>query len=74
MDIKTKYNVGDVAWYYGTDGLKKFVVDSILINVMSKSQIEVEYVSAPPAGTEKGNVHMAEDKVFPSKAELIKSL
>jgi len=74
MDIKTKFNIGEVVWYYGIDGLKKFVVDSISITVESKNNSSIEYLSAPSPGMIKEQVKKKEDKLFPSKEELIKTL
>ena len=74
MDIKTKFSIGEVVWYYGHNGLEKYVIDSILIAIESKSKISIEYLSAAFHGMTKDQVKKKEDKLYPSKEELIKTL
>lgn len=73
MEVKTKFNIGETVWYYGTDGLKNFKIDSITIAVLSKTEYSVKYSNAFVNG-QGITVSKNENEVFESKEALISKL
>lgn len=69
MNITTKYNIGDTVWVIFQNQAQKVGVVSIRPHVTAYP--ETTYIQY---GVNVGDLYYKEDRVFPSKEELIQSL
>lgn len=67
LTIKTKYNIGDVVWYKGFEENFHDKIACIRIEVDCVGEISIYYELW-------NDVIKEEDKLFPTKEELLKSL
>ena len=67
MTIKTKYNIGDEVWYILKGNVYHEIIDHIVIDVVKTGEIYIYYNS-------EGKFPHREDRLFPTKEELLKSL
>lgn len=81
MEIKTKYNIGDKVWTMFRNKVIYFIISRIEVRVDEK-ETSIVYTSKDIydeysylAGRDvKRNFVRSEDKLFPTKDELLKSL
>ena len=69
MTIETKYNIGDEVWIYLLEPIKAYIV---AITIHDKYMMY--HVETVGRGRSNFNTSLLEDKLFPSKEELLKSL
>lgn len=67
MTIETKYNIGDEVWYKGLKGIVHDRISYIRIDIDCVGEIYINYEFWD-------DVIKEEDKLFPTKEELLKSL
>lgn len=67
MTIETKYKIGDEVWYSLKGNVYHEIIDHIEIDVGKKGETHIYYNS-------EGNFPHKEDRLFPTKEELLKSL
>ena len=67
MTIDTKYNIGDEVWYSIKGKVYHEIIDHIEIDVGKYGETHIYYNS-------EGKFPHREDRLFPTKEELLKSL
>lgn len=67
MTIETKYNIGDEVWYSLKGNVYHEIIDHIEIDVGKSGVTHIYYNS-------EGKFPHREDKLYPTKEELLKSL
>ena len=67
MEVKTKFNVGDMVWYIYNNKVSHLDVTAVSISVYSDSDPIIKY-------TLHYDYELDESKLFTTKEELLKSL
>ena len=70
MEIKTKYNLGDIVCLLSDNKVSYYPIDMISINITNSCDIDIKYRINNCGICE----WRTEDKLFPTKEELLKSL
>lgn len=72
MEIKTKYNIRDRVYILFDNKVEDFIIEAITIVAHREYPISICYISYNIIPGE--NTRFDEEKVFPTKEELLKSL
>ena len=72
MEIKTKYNIGDRVYTLFDNKVENFIIEGINIVADKEYPILIQYLSYNIIPGE--NTRFDEERVFPTKEELLKSL
>ena len=67
MTIETKYNIGDEVWYKGYKEIFQDTISEIKVNIDCFGEAHIHYILWD-------DVLKEENKLFPTKEELLKSL
>ena len=68
MELESKYSIGDKVWMITDNKIDTFEIQGVMINVTSPENVNITYQFGDSV------FGYPENKLFPSKEELLKSL